>query len=88
MKPTKLDQELEKILKDSIYVEWDMVSKEDIENIPKEITKDILSLLQTTIRESLPEEKSPMDDYEWDIKIGYNQAIRTITSNLQKAGLL
>lgn len=88
MKPTTFDQEIYKILFDFGGLH-DKYTGSDIEE-----TKIALrSLLQTTIRESLPEKKDVCaweDAMERDEHqdLGFNSCLDTITSNLQKAGLL
>jgi len=50
-------------------------------------TKDLLSLIQSTVKGCVPE-KLAFDNPIKDACVGFNQAIDTITSNLQKAGLI
>lgn len=60
-------------------------------------TKDLLSLIQSTVKGCVPEkykewivrtENVTVGINNLEYKKGYNQAIDTITSNLKKAGVL
>jgi hypothetical protein len=99
MKPTTFESEIVKMLNiyfndKSYYVNTHNVEgTRQLPNPDSHYTKEIIAILQTTIRESLPakrdvcawEDAMERDEHQ---DLGFNACLDTITSNLQKAGLL
>lgn len=76
MKPTTFESEIDSIFEELVY---------DCNHITREeAKKQLFSLIQTTIRELLPEKKG----YDNLFDIGFNTCYDTITKNLKEKGML